>query len=133
MITIGTLRAYVYAYLRAHLENVLAGMRKDGLLGKNAGGKQGFDFFFGYNCQRQAHTYYPVHLWRNREKVLLSNPLVAPHVELGDDVDEGQELLILEAMKMENCITAPAAGKVKTIHAREGESVPESHVLLVLE
>jgi len=25
--------------------------------------KQGFDFFFGYNCQRQAHTYYPRHLW----------------------------------------------------------------------
>ena len=32
---------------------------------------QGFDHFFGYNCQRQAHTYYPPHLWRNREKVIL--------------------------------------------------------------
>jgi len=30
-----------------------------------------FDEFFGYNCQRQAHTYYPAHLWRNREKVPL--------------------------------------------------------------
>ena len=28
-----------------------------------------FDTFFGYNCQRQAHTYYPTHLWRNKEKV----------------------------------------------------------------
>ncbi|MBW8041730.1 MAG: arylsulfatase [Planctomycetes bacterium] len=27
--------------------------------------KQGFDHFFGYNCQRQAHTYYPNHLWRD--------------------------------------------------------------------
>jgi arylsulfatase len=27
--------------------------------------KQGFDYFFGYICQRQAHTYYPNHLWRN--------------------------------------------------------------------
>jgi len=27
--------------------------------------KQGFDQFFGYICQRQAHTYYPNHLWRN--------------------------------------------------------------------
>ena len=30
-----------------------------------------FDVFFGYNCQRQAHTYYPKHLWKNREKIEL--------------------------------------------------------------
>ena len=30
-----------------------------------------FSEFFGYNCQRQAHTYYPPHLWHNREKVEL--------------------------------------------------------------
>lgn len=30
-----------------------------------------FDEFFGYNCQRQAHNYYPTHLWHNREKVEL--------------------------------------------------------------
>ncbi len=28
-----------------------------------------FDVFFGYNCQRQAHTYYPDHLWKNFERV----------------------------------------------------------------
>lgn len=32
---------------------------------------QGFDYFFGYNCQREAHTYYPKHLWRNQKKVLI--------------------------------------------------------------
>lgn len=32
---------------------------------------QGFDEFFGYNCQRQAHRYYPSHLWHNQEKVIL--------------------------------------------------------------
>ncbi len=30
-----------------------------------------FDTFFGYNCQRQAHLYYPDHLWRNKESVPL--------------------------------------------------------------
>ncbi|HPR82316.1 MAG TPA: arylsulfatase [Pontiellaceae bacterium] len=30
-----------------------------------------FDEFFGYNCQRQAHSYYPDHLWHNRETVPL--------------------------------------------------------------
>lgn len=29
----------------------------------------GFDEFFGYNCQRQAHSYYPDHLWHNRDSV----------------------------------------------------------------
>jgi arylsulfatase A-like enzyme len=32
---------------------------------------QGFDEFYGYNCQREAHRYYPKHLWHNNEKVLL--------------------------------------------------------------
>ncbi len=34
--------------------------------------KMGFDYFFGYNCQREAHEYYPQHLWRNTEKVMLN-------------------------------------------------------------
>lgn len=29
----------------------------------------GFDHWFGYLCQRQAHNYYPTHLWRNRDRV----------------------------------------------------------------
>jgi arylsulfatase A-like enzyme len=33
--------------------------------------KMGFDYFFGYNCQRLAHEYYPEYLWRNNEKVML--------------------------------------------------------------
>ena len=31
----------------------------------------GFDLFFGLNCQRQAHNYYPTHLWRNDQRVAL--------------------------------------------------------------
>jgi arylsulfatase A-like enzyme len=34
--------------------------------------KQGFDFFFGYSGHRDAHEYYPPHLWRNDEKVALN-------------------------------------------------------------
>ena len=33
--------------------------------------KQGFDTFYGYNCQRLGHHYYPYHLWNNDEKVAL--------------------------------------------------------------
>lgn len=32
---------------------------------------QGFDRFYGYNCQRLGHNYYPYHLWSNDEKVVL--------------------------------------------------------------
>ena len=32
---------------------------------------QGFDVFYGYNCQRKAHNYYPSYLWDNQEKVIL--------------------------------------------------------------
>jgi arylsulfatase len=34
--------------------------------------QQGFDRFFGYNCQREAHNFYPDHLWRNSERVMLA-------------------------------------------------------------
>tara|TARA_R110002012_G_scaffold283304_1_gene473500 strand:- start:13249 stop:14598 length:1350 start_codon:yes stop_codon:yes gene_type:complete len=33
--------------------------------------KQGFDTFYGYNCQRLGHHYYPYHLWHNDKKVIL--------------------------------------------------------------
>jgi arylsulfatase A len=34
--------------------------------------KKGFDLFFGYNCQAVAHSYFPSHLWRNDEHVLIN-------------------------------------------------------------
>lgn len=43
---------------------------------------KGFDLFFGYNCQREAHTYFPGHLWRNREKVVMNEPRVPGHKRL---------------------------------------------------
>lgn len=47
---------------------------KWGLGGPGSSGEplaQGFDHFYGYLCQRQAHNYYPEHLWCDREKVVL--------------------------------------------------------------
>jgi len=49
--------------------------------------KQGFDLFCGYNCQRQAHTYYPVHLYLNENRLMLGNDTVAPHTLLEEDAD----------------------------------------------
>ena len=49
--------------------------------------QMGFDYFIGYNCQRQAHTLTPLHLWENDKRLLLSNDTIAPHTRLGVDQD----------------------------------------------
>jgi Acetyl/propionyl-CoA carboxylase, alpha subunit len=57
--------------------------------------------------------------------------VVTVEVNVGDDVAEGQVILILEAMKMQNEIQAAVAGKVTEIHCEEGQSI-EANVPLVI-
>lgn len=54
-------------------------------------------------------------------------------VEVGDAVQADDELIILEAMKMENPILATANGTVKEIKVAEKDKVDTNQVLLVLE
>jgi len=49
--------------------------------------KMGFDYFFGYNCQRQAHTYTPLHLYENENRYHLNNDTIAPSTGLEKDAD----------------------------------------------
>ncbi len=49
--------------------------------------KQGFDRFFGYNCQAVAHNYYPTHLWDNDRKRALDNPKFSAHQKLAEGAD----------------------------------------------
>jgi len=44
--------------------------------------KQGFDRWFGYNCQAVAHNYYPTHLWDNDKQIPLNNPKFAAYQKL---------------------------------------------------
>lgn len=53
--------------------------------------KMGFDFFYGYNCQRQAHTYYPLHLYKNDIRVHLANDTIAPNTKLKEGADPTNE------------------------------------------
>jgi biotin carboxyl carrier protein len=48
-------------------------------------------------------------------------------------VNEGDSLLVMEAMKMQNEFKAPHAGVVKQIRVREGDAVAAAQVLLILE
>jgi arylsulfatase A-like enzyme len=44
--------------------------------------EQGFDYFYGYLDQKQAHNHYPTHLWENGKSVRLNNPLITVHKPL---------------------------------------------------
>lgn len=54
-------------------------------------------------------------------------------VEVGETVEEGDTICIIEAMKMENAINAPHSGIVKEIFIGEGDSVASGDVLIVIE
>ena len=54
-------------------------------------------------------------------------------VEVGDVVEKGTPLVILEAMKMEHTITAPRAGTIAAINCREGEMVQPGVDLVTME
>lgn len=54
-------------------------------------------------------------------------------VNVGDTVAEGQILMILEAMKMENDIVAPVAGKVAAINVKKGDSVNSNDALASIQ
>jgi acetyl-CoA carboxylase biotin carboxyl carrier protein len=54
-------------------------------------------------------------------------------VNVGDQVDEGDTVVILESMKMEMPVEAEDPGKVAEIRCEEGQSVSEGDVLVVLE
>jgi len=54
-------------------------------------------------------------------------------VKIGDSVKEDDELLVLEAMKMQNPIVASADGKVKEIKVRPNEEVDTGQHLMVID
>ena len=66
--------SYTVAHLFQQAAYATAAFGKWGLGFVDSSGapdKMGFETFFGYNCQRQAHEYFPDHLWRNRARVAL--------------------------------------------------------------
>ncbi len=65
---------YTVAELMKEAGYVTGGFGKWGLGYPGSEGdanRQGFDEFYGYNCQRLTHNYYPDHLWHNQTKVIL--------------------------------------------------------------
>ncbi|MNJ19833.1 MULTISPECIES: acetyl/propionyl/methylcrotonyl-CoA carboxylase subunit alpha [Pseudomonas] len=63
----------------------------------------------------------------------MNGSIVRVLVEVGQAVEAGTQLVVLEAMKMEHSIRAPHAGTVKALFCQEGEMVSEGAVLVELE
>ncbi len=58
--------------------------------------------------------------------------IVSYEKEIGDAVNEGETVVILEAMKMENALPAPVSGTVKAINFAKGDSVAKNDILCVI-
>ena len=62
-----------------------------------------------------------------------SSPGAAPYVQVGDRVNEGDTLCIIEAMKMMNQIEADVSGVVKSIRLQNGEPVEFGQTMIVID
>ena len=62
-----------------------------------------------------------------------SSPGAAPYVQVGDRVNEGDTLCIIEAMKMMNQIEADVSGVIKSIRLQNGEPVEFGQTLIVID
>lgn len=91
----------------------------------------GMDYHIDFPCTPEEKKQ------RTRKKVA-SGRITAPiagtihaiHVKPGDTVNEGQPLIVLEAMKMQNSVDSPVSGEVISINVEEGQSVAGGSLML---
>ncbi|MDE0534838.1 acetyl-CoA carboxylase biotin carboxyl carrier protein subunit [Tenacibaculum sp. L6] len=69
----------------------------------------------------------------NDIKAPMPGLIVSVDVEIGQEVKEGDGILVLEAMKMENTLQAPRDGVVKSIAIQAGDKVEKNTVLIEME
>ncbi|KAE8280276.1 Propionyl-CoA carboxylase alpha chain, mitochondrial [Larimichthys crocea] len=84
----------------------------------------------------ELNSYMPEKVPEDTSSILRSpmpGTVVAVSVKPGDTVAEGQEICVIEAMKMQNSLTAVKQAKVKHIHCKPGETVGEGDLLVELE
>ena len=61
--------------------------------------RKGFDEFYGYNCQRQSHRYYPTHLWHNNLRVELKGNNLVEKVHYAPELIQTKALAFIEHNK----------------------------------
>ena len=68
-----------------------------------------------------------------RVEVPITGKILAVNVKVGDKVQEGDVLCVIESMKMENPILAPLNGKVKEVGAQVGKVMQSGELVAVLD
>ncbi len=63
----------------------------------------------------------------------MAGKIIKIMVNVGDGVEEDDEVLIMEAMKMEMPVVSPESGTVKEIKVKEGQAVEAEEVVMVVE
>jgi len=63
----------------------------------------------------------------------LAGKIISLNIKEGDKVEEDDDALVIEAMKMETPIYTPCDGIVKEIKVKEGDEVEEDDVLAIIE
>jgi biotin carboxyl carrier protein len=63
-------------------------------------------------------------------KTTIPGTVIQFNVKNGDTVNEGDVLMLFEAMKMQNIVLAPCSGKIKGIEAKEGDALPKGAVVM---
>ncbi|XP_055492629.1 propionyl-CoA carboxylase alpha chain, mitochondrial [Leucoraja erinacea] len=69
----------------------------------------------------------------NRIMSPMPGTIVSIDIAVGDEVSEGQEVCVIEAMKMQNSLIATKSGKVKVLNCKPGDTVGEGDVLMEFE
>jgi pyruvate carboxylase subunit B len=76
-------------------------------------------------------------VWNKRQpgEILSALPgtIIRIAVEKGQNVEEGELLMILEAMKMQNRIVVPVSGTVNEIYVKEGDKISKNHLIAKIE
>jgi len=98
---------------------------------------QGRLFLVNVEDERQRRLRETTHMELEQEgEFTLAAPMpglvVAIPVEVGQSVEKGDDLIILESMKMQNELKAPREGKVSGVRVSPGDSVDQNQVLLTL-
>ena len=83
--------------------------------------------------QSKEKYHRPESVSKKQIKAPLPGLILEVNVKVGDEVEAGEDVLVLEAMKMENDVQTNTSGIVKEINVEEGDSVEEGAVLITLE
>jgi len=76
-------------------------------------------------------------VWQNPDSSLVYSIIPGTvskvYVTDGDTINEGDKLLVLDAMKMKNTIRVPYSGVIKKVNVIEGQSIPKGFVMVELD